>query len=604
MEFSKSNTGTTTKPATGLPIKRRGQRSHLATKSITSGSGERISRIVDEFTTLYTNTEQVTQSGLDITLVPMAKSYYGDDYDVVVICGRGSLYVEGVAVPLVMVVPIVIEDNHNILTPRKMVQDLDIVFDKARGRYDRMSRYDSSQEFYLPTEVLEGNLVANIEQAVKLTKDEKMVRLDGIMIPTYADLEREEILQEFAGRGIDPILDYWHKTTNDEVISVIEMCEKNEIKTNFFKHTKGGTDLLGVELDDTFTIQVYTATKNTKSRDFGPNTRGVTETLFEVSGVVSLVPGVIDVELDGRVKEVEKLIPLVIARDVKTSYVLEDALLSIAALSVIATDNHWMDVLLDTTTEIRDPGLTLQAIGEPAKPFSKKGVSRAAKQELLFKHTSEGAMVGLDIPEYSLMSGAFSVIQSAASGSAKSLEEIITTAALMCADEEGNTTFDVNFPTGNILESVELPNGYFINKEDGTKHSSASIDLDYICATHPKFIDLFIEAETSPDGMVDLISIYNDIGLEEMRLTGIRRRVVFTSAFLDELTGALAECGFGLTMDPSQSYKSVTRRGYDRSRTKKFTGSGRSSSKIVRYNGGDNRTRRRSSRESFMHKRF
>jgi len=582
---------------------RRGQRSHLATRGLTSGSGERIAKVVEAFTEMYSNSIQVESSGLEIGLKTMPKTIYGDDYDVVVVHATGDIETtEGNVVALTMVVPVVLEDNSNILTPRKVVQEMDIFFDKTRGQYITAGRNNNQSEFYLPTEVLEENLAANIEIALNTSKDAKVVRLDGIMIPSFADLDKEEIVQEYGGRGVDPILDYWYKLTHDTVMSVTEMCKDSKIKTNFFTHTKGNVDKLGVHIDDTFTLQVYTM-QNTEKGSFGPNTRGVSEALLSINGVVSLTPGIVDVEVNGRPKEVQKLIPNVIARNVDTQYILEDALLSVAALSTITNDNRWMDILLETTSETRDPGLTIQSIGLEARPFNKKNVTRQAKEQILFDNCIEGVMVSLDIPEYSLMSGAFAVIQAAASGSKEALKEIVITAAKMCADEKGNSSFDPEFPLDNILESMELPNGYLTNGADGTKHTLSSIDVDYICATHPKLIDTYVEAETNPDGMLDLIAIYNDINLDKARLTGIRRRVTFTTDFINELTEAFADCGFSLTMDPTQTYKKSSGRGFDRKRTSRFAGT--VDSNMINYKGGENRSRRgRGGRSTFIKRRY
>jgi len=584
-----------------------GLRNRLSRKSITSGSGEKLTKMVEEFEKIFENTKKIEETGLEIVVTPMSKSDYGDDYDVVVVSTQLTLEVGGENRNLALVVPIVIEDTSNMLTPRKIVVEQDIFYDAKSETYIVNAHNNrNTPSFYLPTEVLETNLATNIEEALDLDPDTRVNRLDGVMLPLYADIEEEGIIPEYAARALDPIIAQWFKLTTNETANVIDLCENNEIKTNFFPHVKGGKDLLGIHLDDTFTIQVSTSSIDAGKVSHAPNTRGVSEPLLEVNGVVTLLPTVIDEEINGRVKMVDKLVPLVLARDVFTaSYILEDALLTIATLAAgVAGNKNWMKVLIETSNELRDPGLTLKSIGADPKPFNKKGISRAAKEDVLFANCTENAMVGIDLPEYSLMSGAFAVIQAAAAGSKTALKEIVITATRMTMDEKGDSYFSPDFPIDNILTSMELPNGYFKTGTDGTKHSLASIDTDYICANHFKYANAFIEAETSEDGMLALIGVYNDIGLENAVLTGIRRRILFTSEFLQELGKAFSACGYKLLMDNDQPYRKKRNKGFDRNRIRKFASGNASDTGMVSYRGNNGSSRRRRHGGTFINKRF
>lgn len=576
MEFEKKQK-TESSSKRRAPV-RRGQRSHLAARSLTSGSGDRIKAITDGFEKLYKNDPNVDNSGLEIKLTPMPKNVYGDDYDVVVITGKGTVEIEGKGeVSINMSVPLVLEDNSNPLDVRKVVSNEGIFLDTKKGHYvkpyDRHGNHSKSS-LYFPTDVLEDRLKSNIEIALDLPDDGISNMLDGVLLSHFINLEDEGLLNLFAGRCIDPILDYWEKLRYNTTLNIKEMCRDSIIKTNFFTHKEGNIDALGISLDDTFTMRVYTSPR-AGDKEYGPNNRDTSVEILEVNGVISLVPGVVSEEINGRNVHVEKLVPVVVAKDIKTSYILEDALLTVASLSYLVDEKHWMDILIDTASETRDPGMMLKAIGETPKPFSKKGVSRDAKEEILFKHCTNGGTVAIDLAEYSLVSGPFSVIQSAAMGNVNSLKEILMVAVDMCKDGDGKSAFNPSFSIHDILESVELPNGYFDNT-DGSKHSLASIDPDYIATTHPKYLDVFISGETSSgdEGLLDIIGVYNDIGLSKARLTGIRRRIVFTKNFIIELTDALAKCGYVIDIGGARSYRKELHAGYDYEYTRRMVGQG------------------------------
>jgi len=607
MEFGKNSKPSTDK-VNVKPALRGGKRSRndLTYNFGNYGSNVKMTRIMEFFKSFIENNSKIKESTLDFKLTALPKADYGNDYDAVIISASPVVETDNGNVTVNMAIPIVLEDNYNTLTPRKVVQDLQLFFDKKSGTYVSNARNNIEQEgFYLPSDVLEETFAASMAVALGLDDVADMKSLDGIIVQEHVNLEEDSIAQAFAIRCIDPILDYWYKNILGEVFNIKDMCEGSDISTQFFKHVTGNKDALGVELDDNFTLQVVLHTKG-RNKSITPNQRGVNSLLLEARGAVCLTPGAGVETIDGRETTVPKLVPSIVLKDVKTNYLLEDALTTIASLFVL-TDRYWKDILIETATETRDPGNMLELIGEKPRPFIKKGVSREAKEEVIRKYCTAGCAVSIDINEYSLMSGAFSVIQAAAKGNKKALEEIVHIASLMCVkNDAGDSTFDPNFPINNIFTSTELPGGYFVNT-DGAKRSLGSVDGDYIQSTHPKYAYAYVDAEMSRDGLVDMIAIYNDIGLASARLTGVRRRVTFTADFLSELSNALSANGYVLNMEsPITGDERERRGGYSLDDTRRFVSSSNAASSMVRHSGGTDRRggRRTASNSTFIKRRI
>jgi hypothetical protein len=413
---------------------------------------------------------------------------------------------------------------------------------------DYLGKLSMGKPAFVPTDAFDKKLV-------ELTWDvvgKDAISLDGLLVKESVELT-EAVCISIAIRAYDAIADYLHKKAGDvEALKLREaVTPGSELYATYASMTEEIQDVLGEIHRTNFRAELLLKEQG-DSRSV--NSQMAEIDVASISGYVDIVPSETEIYTPAGPAIQKTCSPLIVVNNNHTPAAADEfGLITIGLTTIMMADTRWKNPIVDNIAPGRDPGVLnkfLQLEGGKKYSLLGKGIKYQQKIDTVLTLINGTPMMGLDIDEYSIMSGAYPLLtigsDTRSPDAPAARQEVVNTLSNMT---EG--AFPASFNADEIFDAREFPTGTFVDKT-GAEKDLSEIDFLYLLELDPALAHRYIQTTMrSTNSFVEMMTLYRDIGLAGVKITGRKRRLIFTPVFVKTIADAFTASGLSPFVDGS-----------------------------------------------------
>ena len=443
--------------------------------------------------------------------------------------------------------------------------------------------------FTIPGNAIEPKLISLINSELSQRPEYqglKIKPMGGIIVFDNVDLKDELVAAEVAGTGVSllsvKLLEDAGEFSDLDIVSDV-VDNGMQIDINTMSTCETAISAVGDTRYVTFDVS---ATLFNPDHKGGPNDEGSDIFFEDIKGNIQLLPVEEPVVVRGEEVGSElKFAPMIVLNAVDALYPTGGmTAFGIYLANQMNVNYKWLEVLINNAGPGRDPGNLLKLITDengkplPPVPFSKQK-KKSKILEIAREFLLSDPLLILDVPAFGSYSAQLAKYQVAASNSkrAKAAQDSIARDWYNITDE----TLQISGAEVVHPGAVRLPYGTFTDKMGETR-SLDEINLMYLVESDTN-LDLaykLVEAELGQSDVEPfeaLLEIYDELGLKDVKIQGIKYRVILHGEAIELLMEAI-ESVYDINADKGEGIKIGETHGfgyvsdiYRRNKVRKFT---------------------------------